>query len=76
MVEEEALAHYKVWKKRLQLYKTIEWDGSIVQENLRLVPPREGAKVDRAEGKDSSPASTRSCGEVISNKPLTARGKQ
>ena len=30
MVEEEARSHYRVWRKRLQLYKTIEWDGSIV----------------------------------------------
>jgi hypothetical protein len=37
MVEEEAHAHYRVWKKRLQLYKTIEWDGTVVQENVRLV---------------------------------------
>jgi hypothetical protein len=37
MVQDEARAHYRVWKKRLQLYKTIEWDGSIIQENLRLV---------------------------------------
>ncbi len=38
MVQDEARAHYKLWKKRLQLYKTIyktiEWDGSMIPENL------------------------------------------
>ena len=37
MVQDEAQSHYRTWKKRLERYKTIEWDGEVVQENLRLV---------------------------------------
>jgi hypothetical protein len=37
LLEDEVRDHYKVWNKRFQHYKNIEWDGSLVQENLRLV---------------------------------------
>jgi hypothetical protein len=37
MIKEEAKEHFRVWKKRWDRYQTINWDGSHIQENLRLV---------------------------------------
>ena len=38
LLEHEVHEHYKIWKKRFQHYKNNRnGDGSIVEENLRLV---------------------------------------
>lgn len=37
MVKDEYHSHVRTWRKRLQRYQTIRWDGSHIQANLRLV---------------------------------------
>lgn len=37
MVKEEVHGHVDIWKKRLLHYQKINWDGSQVQSNLRLI---------------------------------------
>jgi hypothetical protein len=37
MIKEEVREHFLIWKKRWDYYQTILWNGSQIQENLRLV---------------------------------------
>lgn len=37
MIQDEAKTHLKTWKKRWEHYQTIQWDGTQVQANIRLV---------------------------------------
>ena len=37
MIREEAVDHFRVWKKRWDRYQTINWDALQIRANLQLV---------------------------------------
>jgi hypothetical protein len=37
MIKDEAKSHFRIWEKRWKHYQTIQWDSSLIQENIHSV---------------------------------------